>query len=295
MTAVPFTADVADRVARKAAAAAGLAHERTELVRLGSNAILRLPHGVIARVARGATWIDAAEHEVAVAAALDAAGVPCVQLLPVSQPAVIDGYPVTFWVEIPGPLRRPTTGDLGAVIRKLHGADVALPLPPLDPWAHIADRIEASPITDTDRRVLRRVLAEVQDEWQGVRFDLDAGVIHGDAHAGNFAKGADRATLMLDLDTVCTGPREWDLVPTGMYATTLHWIKPGEYRAFVEAYGGYDVTRAPAYPLLCRMRELRMTAWIAQHAAESDRLAAEVAHRVACLADPDLPRRWSAR
>lgn len=38
-----------------------------------------------------------------------------------------------------------------------------------------------------------------------------------------------------------------------------------------------------------------MTAWIAMHSAESDQVAAEVEHRVACLIDPDLPRHWTAR
>ena len=82
--------------------------------------------------------------------------------------------------------------------------------------------------------------------------------------------------------------------PIGLYATTLGWTSPAEYAEFVAAYG-YDITAAPAFGILRRMRELRMTAWIAMHATESDQTAAEVAHRIACLADPDLPRHWSVR
>ena len=94
---------------------------------------------------------------------------------------------------------------------------------------------------------------------------------------------------------MCIGPREWDLAPTGLYATSLGWISGVEYQSFLRAYGGFDVTAAPAFPLLARMRELRMTAWLAMHVTGSGRATDEFAHRVACLIDPDLSRRWIAR
>jgi Ser/Thr protein kinase RdoA (MazF antagonist) len=139
------------------------------------------------------------------------------------------------------------------------------------------------------------VLHEAQDDWATARFHLGTGVIHGDAHLGNVVRSVDGLVVLIDLDSVCTGPREWDLAPTGLYAASLGWISRAEYESFVAAYGGFDIMTAPAFPLLSRMRELRMTAWLAMHAAESDAVAAEVAHRIACLADPDLPRHWSAR
>jgi hypothetical protein len=54
------------------------------------------------------------------------------------------------------------------------------------------------------------------------------------------------------------------------------------------------VTASPAFPALRAVRELRMTSWLAQLANEP-RVAEEIQHRVACLADPDLPRHWSGR
>jgi hypothetical protein len=51
--------------------------------------------------------------------------------------------------------------------------------------------------------------------------------------------------VLIDFDSVCVGPREWDLTPTGLYATSLGWISRAEYDAFVAAYG-FDVTAAPA-------------------------------------------------
>lgn len=290
-----FTTAHATRVAGQAAALVGLESEPAEPVRLGSNAIVRLPGGVIARVGRDESWAATSEREVRLAAALHEAGVPCVQPWPVRQPITVNGHPVTFWVEIPGPLEQPTIAELGTVLRRLHDVGGEFGLPPLDPWAHIPERIEQAPIRARDRQILRDVLDEVRDGWTSVRFELGPGVIHGDAHLGNLVRAAPGSAVLLDLDSACVGPREWDLTPTGLYATSLGWIDRADYQAFVTAYGGFDVTTAPAFPLLRRMRELRMTAWIAMHATESARLAAEVAHRIACLADPDLSRHWAAR
>jgi Ser/Thr protein kinase RdoA (MazF antagonist) len=274
---------------------AGLAASQLELIRLGSNAVVRLPGGIVARVARDASWSETSEREVRIAAALHQARVPCVRPWPVRQPIVIAGYPVTFWAEIPGPLEQPTTTEFGTVLRRLHDVDSDLGLLPLDPWEHTTERIEHAPVSTTERQVLRDVLSEVRESWASAQFDLGAGVIHGDAHAGNVVRGADSAVVLIDLDSTCIGPREWDLTPTALYATSLGWITRAQYRAFVQAYGGFDVTTAPMFGLLARMRELRMTAWLAMHATESSRLAAEVSHRIACLADPELPRHWSAR
>jgi aminoglycoside phosphotransferase (APT) family kinase protein len=294
-TSPTFTPDLAEQVAHRAAAVAGLDHSDVELIRLGSNAIMLLPGGVVARVARDASWFEVSEREVRAAAALHAAGVPCVRPWPVPQPVDVDGHSVTFWAEIPAPRTAAPIADLGAALGRLHSADVRLDLPPLDPWSHIPERIESAPIGGSARRVLRDVLAEVRDGWADAQFELPQGLIHGDAHGGNLTRGADGRSVLVDLDSVCVGPREWDLAPTGLYATSLAWITQEQYDDFVTAYGGFDVTRAPVFPLLRRMRELRMTAWLAMHAAESPTTCAEFEHRVECLLDPSLSRRWSPR
>lgn len=290
-----FTTELAEQLARRAASAAGLEHGNVELIRLGSNAIVRLSHGVVARIARDETWAETSAREVRAAAALSAAGVPCAQPWPVKQPITVDGHPVTFWAEIPGPRRRPPIAALGAVLRRLHNVHARVDLPALDPWVHIPDRIEQAPISGADRQTLRRILAEVQDGWASTRFEPPAVLLHGDAHLGNLSLGADGQAVLVDLDSVCIGPREWDLAPTGLYATSLGWISHTEYTSFVVAYGGFDIVASPTFPLLRRMRELRMTAWLAMHATESQATATEFAHRIDCLLDPDLPRRWSPR
>lgn len=294
-TSAEFSSARAQWVATRAATAVGLGTDPISLIRLGSNAIIRLPAGVVARVGRDESWAVIAEREVRVAAALRQANVPCVRPWPVRQPVIVEGHPVTFWAEVPSPLHRPSAAQLGAALRRLHGVDADLCVPALDPWAHIPERIERAPVSDGDRRVMRTVLAQVQDGWVSARFELGVGLIHGDAHSGNLARGADGSVVLLDLDSVCVGPREWDLAPTGLHATSLGWMRGEDYRSFVAAYGGFDVTTAPVFPLLRRMRELRMTAWLAMQAEESPQAGDEFAHRIACLADPGLPRRWTAR
>ncbi|MEV4639816.1 phosphotransferase [Actinoplanes sp. NPDC049548] len=272
----------------------GLASTPAELVRLGSNAIVRLPEGVIGRVGRDSSWAETSEREVRLAATLLDAGVPCVRPWRVPQPVAVEGHPVTFWAEVTGSGGPPTIGELGSVLSVLHRAEIEVDLPTLDPWGHIPERVEQAPIQEQQRHALREVLDDLRERWASARFGLAEGVIHGDAHLGNLLRAAGGDTVLLDLDSACIGPREWDLAPTGLYATSLGWISRKEYQAFVSAYG-FDVTEAPTFPLLRSMRELRMTAWIAMHATESEQVAAEVAHRIACLKDPALPRRWAAR
>jgi Ser/Thr protein kinase RdoA (MazF antagonist) len=281
-------------LAHGAADVAGLAHDRAELIRLGSNGIVRLPGRVVARVARDESWAPIAQLEVRVAGEFHSAGVPCARPWPINQPIYVQGHPVTFWEEIPGPHTRATAAEMGTVLRKFHDADTRVELPPLDPWGHTPERIEQVTVGFAQRRILRDVLAEVQDGWTNARFVLDAGPIHGDAHLGNLVHDANGNTVLIDFDSVCVGPREWDLAPTALYATSLGWIDRGEYEKFVSAYG-FDVTTEPVFQVLTRMRELRMTAWMAMHATESERTATELAHRIDCLADPELPRHWSPR
>lgn len=50
---------------------------------------------------------------------------------------------------------------------------------------------------------------------------------------------------MLDLDKVSLCRREWDLVQVAVDYTDFERTSESEYRSFVIAYGGYDVTERP--------------------------------------------------
>jgi aminoglycoside phosphotransferase (APT) family kinase protein len=290
-----FTPAYVVRLAQDAAMSAGLASDPAELIRVGTNAVLRLPCGVVARVARDMSSMDSIGREVVIARALTAAGIPSAEPLQLDQPIAVQGHPITFWAEIKQGRHEPTVADLGRILCQIHRAELDLAVPEFDPWGHTPDRIEQVPISERERTILRAALRRLQDSYARVAFDLQPGLIHGDAWVGNLIADIDGTVAILDFDSVATGAREWDLVPTALYVTSLGWLSRTEYQSFVDAYGGFDVTSMPGYATLAGIRELRMTVWLAQHAEESERVAAEVAHRVDCIADPALPRHWSAR
>ena len=61
-------------------------------------------------------------------------------------------------------------------------------------------------------------------------------MIHSDPHSGNAAY-ADSRLVLIDLETVCLGPIEWDLALLATYRTSPGWLSPGDYADFVAAYG----------------------------------------------------------
>lgn len=80
----------------RACAQAGLSADNAEPIRLGENAIFRLPGAVVVRVSRPGQQ-EAARREVAVSRWLNASGVTAVGVLEsIEQPLEIDGQSVTF-------------------------------------------------------------------------------------------------------------------------------------------------------------------------------------------------------
>lgn len=290
-----FTATVAQTLALRASREMGLEPAGLTLIRMGEHGMFRLGGGVVARVARGPAWQDTAEREIAVARYLHNQGVPCGLPLPGAAVVNIEGHPVTFWQEL-DVSRRATFPEIGAVLAALH--EVPLPaaftLPALDAFERVSERIRTARIGDGERQTLLDVAAELETEWAETDLGSQRRLIHGDPHSGNVAHAASQPVL-IDLETVCVGPPEWDLALPGTYTASLKWLKPGEYQDFVDAYGGSDVTASPHFRLLRRIRELRMTSWYAQLASESAESAVQFRHRVACLADDALPRSWSRR
>jgi hypothetical protein len=91
-------------ILRQACAAVGLTADGAQAVRLGENAIFRLPGAVIARIARPGQQA-AARREVAVSRWLNASGVAAVAAVAavpgLDQPVEVHGRSVTFWEELP--------------------------------------------------------------------------------------------------------------------------------------------------------------------------------------------------
>lgn len=160
------TATLSHAVLLKACAEAGLAADGAEPLRIGENALWRLPHQVVARIARPGQWA-AAVRELAVARWLHDCEVPAVRPLDaLAEPVEVYGHPVTFWHELPRH-RAGTAADIAPLLRRLH----QLPVPDfqlgrLDPFVRLASRIsEATTLDDEQRRWLWARLATLQTAW----------------------------------------------------------------------------------------------------------------------------------
>ncbi|MFJ8470344.1 phosphotransferase family protein [Kitasatospora sp. NPDC094011] len=276
----------------KACVAVGLSETGAEPIRIGENALWRLPHGIVARISRPGQSV-AAGRELAVARWLRDCGVPAVRPLDhLREPLDVDGSPVTFWHELP-PHRPGTAADIAPLLRRLHELPVpALPLGSLDPFVRLAARIDgAVTLEDTQRQWLRDRLADLQAEWLSLPPGLAASVIHGDAWRGNVAVTA-TTTYLLDFERTSLGPPEWDLTATAVGYGTFGTVSDSEYTAYCEAYGA-DVMTWAGYAVLRDVRELRVTCFALQHAAaDPARHRTEAHYRLACLKGEHGPRPW---
>jgi len=281
-------------VLAQACAQAGLDPRGAQPIRLGENAILRLPGGIVARIARPGQDA-AATREVRLAGWLAGHGVPAVRAVAdVEQPVLVQGRAVTFWCELP-PHQQGTPAQVAEALRRLHELPVPIgfTLAPLAPFVRLADRIEAATtLSDTDRTWLHRHLTDLKARYAELPAGRPHRVLHGDAWVGNVAATADGQVIWLDLERCSIGPPEWDLINTTLRYTSFAWITAEEYRDFCRRYG-YDVTTWPGFDLLRDIRELRMTCYTAQRAAEDPSARAEAVLRVACLRGDHGPRPWS--
>ena len=271
----------------QACAIAGLNAEGARLLRMGSNAVYHLKSPVIVRVSRPGTDIAPVHRSVAVARWLESEEYPAVRAIDVDQPLIADGYVVTFWESVSDDGDQfASTPDIAAVLARLHrlAAPEALHLPPLDPFASAAQRIDANTwLTPGDRAFLTATLTRLQENYADLEFVLPQGVIHGDASVGNVLRDRDGHPVLIDLDGFATGPREWDLVLTAMYYDSFGWHTREEYEDFARVYG-YDVRQWQGYPVLREVREFLMVTWVSQKAAAGDAWsAAETTKRITAL------------
>ncbi|WP_069626346.1 phosphotransferase [Streptomyces niveus] len=121
---------------------------------------------MVVRIARSTEYLESARGEVAVSRWLAREGFPATRALDdVEQPVIVDGHPVTFWHLIEESDRKPTYGELGAVLRDLHSLTLpaSLSLPPYPVLDRTDRRIGAATgIPEDDRAGVRReVLGEL--------------------------------------------------------------------------------------------------------------------------------------
>jgi aminoglycoside phosphotransferase len=291
---ITVTNDDIAAVLRTATAQAGLNADGAELIRLGENALYRLPGKVVARITRPGQHTAAAK-EVNVARWLQDCGVAAIQVVPdVEQPIAVNGRAVTFWRELP-PHTHGSIRDVAQGLRQLHRlpSPTFFELPPLAPFVRLAERIDgASTFGEQDRQWMRERLAELERRYSELPTGLPFCVVHGDAWGGNFVRTNDGRVVLLDLERCSVGPPEWDLILTAIDYTSLGWLDYPEYAEFVAAYG-HDVTIWDGYATLRDIREFRITLFAAQVAADNPAAQEQAAHRIACLHGERGPRPWS--
>ncbi|MBB5922156.1 Ser/Thr protein kinase RdoA (MazF antagonist) [Actinoalloteichus hoggarensis] len=276
----------------------GVSTAGAQLIRDGTNVMYRLPGAVVARIGPAGSH-GLAERQITASRWLADAGIPVVQVLDgVEQPTLVGDRPVTWWVTLPEH-RHAEPAELGAMLRRLH--ELAVPesalFPEVDPLDGLYEAIrDGSPLlAQDDRRWLQDLVDSLRADYGDVAQDLPRHVIHGDAWQGNVVVVDPDRPVLLDLDHFGIGPWEWDLISLAVDYTDFARITPTDYRAFVEAYGGYDMTAWPGYRTLATIREVRWATFALSKATTDDEVAKQARHRVACLRGViDRPWTWTA-
>lgn len=294
-TLLPLDLNNASTALQAACDEIGLSAAGATLIRLGDNAVFRLPEAaVIARVGRDLGRMEAAKREVAVSRWLAAEAIPAVTAAPVGQPVVADGRVVTFWVSASDREEYGTTSELASLLRQLHSrsAPERLTLPSLVPFDRARSRIAGLlNLPASDRDYLTQRCEDLAEAYAQLDFVLPTGVIHGDANVGNVILDRAGVALLSDLDGFAIGPREWDLVLTAMYYERYRWHTEAEYQDFIQVYG-YDLMTWPGYPVLSEVREFLMVTWLAQNAECDDQAQAELTKRLSALQAGGSRRDW---
>lgn len=221
--AIQAAVDVAD--------AFGIDVERPRVLKDSNNTIVHLaPTAVVAKVGTSHfrdAKLESLERELAVAA----------YLIEREAPVVAPARDVA-----PGPHRRrsltltlwqyaqpvaggePERGEVAAALKAIHEALAVFPgaLPPfsleLEDARRLLRRDRSPALAPADRSFLCGVLDEVQAALSALV--SDSRPLHGSPHSGNWVRTA-RGLLLLDFETACRGPLEWDLAALDDAAVTL--------------------------------------------------------------------------
>jgi hypothetical protein len=209
------------------------------------------PHPVVAKVATRADGTEKLLREHEVATAIADLGAPIGRPLQGSSPYVHRGtrFTVTMWERLEQSRQGQfSDAELGLSLRQVHQAleQSGLGLPDFAMWltqARMAldDKSRMAALPVEDQAILRKTFDVLLAQLEGRSFTRQT--LHGEPHAGN------RITTSLgfrwiDLESVCLGPLEWDLV-----------FLPEEARAI---FGGFD---QDLLTLLSVLNSARVATW----------------------------------
>ena len=150
---------------------------------------------------------------------------------------------------------------LGACLSELHSVSPPSGLPHFERGEKGADRIRAAEVAGGPRSLLDRIgerRASLQDDFQ--TDPRDEAVIHCDAHIGNLVEFGSRPRL-IDLDGICVGPWQMDLVPAAVAYDRLG-LDQRKWQEFARHFPS-DPATWEHWDQAKKYRELTMTTWLA--------------------------------
>jgi hypothetical protein len=210
-----------------------------------------------------------------------------------------DGAIASFWEyhQQPEALTY-TSADLADLLGRLHRIDGADQLSGISQWqpltsleTALSDGVPETVLSAEDLAWLKQEITAVRKELCGIDWDLPAGLIHGDAWAGNLLADGRTAELLLgDWDWVSIGPREVDLVPT--WHAARRYGRDATWTArFAETYG-YDLATSQGFETLMRMRDFMQLTGPLRRAATQPRYLEALRQRLAGIRSGDRQEQW---
>ncbi|GAA3805155.1 aminoglycoside phosphotransferase family protein [Sphaerisporangium flaviroseum] len=274
-------------------AATGLDPGGAELIKFTNNAVFRLRGApVVVRIAGSTAARERAATVVGVARWLAGHDFPAVRLLAgLEQPISLHGQVITLWERVPETGPRPDGADLAVLLKRLH----RLPGPPPDlpewrPINEVRQRLaEPEDLATGDHAFLLDQCDQVEKELAGLRFRLPRGVIHGDAFLGNVIPGT-RGPVLCDFDGTTIGPREWDLTPVAVGRLRLDYTT--DDHAMLARRYGVDITEWDGFPVLRRLRELKLVTSVLPILRSNPGIRPQWEHRMRTFKAGDLTARW---
>ncbi|MFC0861693.1 phosphotransferase enzyme family protein [Sphaerimonospora cavernae] len=272
---------------------AGLPSRDAELIKFTNNAVFRLHRApVVVRIAGSTAARTRVPAVVKVARWLARHDFPAVRLLAdVEQPLQVDGHMITLWEYVPEVGPRPGGADLGVLLRRLHTlTDPPPDLPRWRPMTEIRQRLaEPEELSADDHAFLRHECDEIGEQLAALSYALAPGVIHGDAFLGNVIAGP-YGPVLCDFDSTTIGPREWDLTPVAVGSLRMDY-PVNDHRPLAEEYG-FDVTRWEGFPVLRRLRELKLVTSVLPILRSNPVIRPQWEHRMRSFKARDLSARW---
>jgi Ser/Thr protein kinase RdoA (MazF antagonist) len=288
-----LTRDKLHRVLAAICAEAEFDPSGAELIKFTNNAVFRLPKvPAVVRIAGSSAVRDRIDTVVQVAAWLAEQDIPAVRLWPdVSQPVTAASYPATIWQYVPPSGPQPTGDDLAALLLQFHKLSrPPFPMPRWSPFTEIRQRLaEPEGLHPDDQAFLVRRCDELETELASVQYVLPPGIIHGDPFLGNLIPGAE-GSVLCDFDSTCIGPREWDLTPVAV--GKLRFNYPHDDHSLVARRYGFDVTTWDGFPILRRIRELKLVTSVVPVLRSNPDIWDQWQHRLDTFKNGDAGAKW---